>query len=178
MDKLLDAQHDAFAGFDMGDLITHAELLDVEYRRISRDDRREKAAQRLCRIISGMYTRAVIEGDITECDRLADALGAGNPRLVQRLNTAMKLTFAQIAALAAGRWEQIHRSLAWLYQPPATKSTQPAPAAAAKTDSASPRHTMTRVALSAAVVATRRAAMASPYSSTSTARHRENPCEP
>ena len=69
-----DTQHDAFAGWDMSDLITRAELLDAEYRRLSRDDRRHKAEQRLCRIIAGKYTRAVIAGDIDECDRLAGAL--------------------------------------------------------------------------------------------------------
>jgi hypothetical protein len=36
--------------------------------------RKSAARQRLCRIIAGMYTRAVIAGDIDECDRLADAL--------------------------------------------------------------------------------------------------------
>lgn len=64
----------AFHGWDMGDLISHAYLLDIDYRRQVRDERRQKAAQRLCRIIAGMYTRAVIAGDGDECDRLADAL--------------------------------------------------------------------------------------------------------
>jgi hypothetical protein len=36
--------------------------------------RKSAARQRLCRIIAGMYTRAVIAGDCDECDRLADAL--------------------------------------------------------------------------------------------------------
>ena len=65
---------DSFRGWDMGDLIAHADLLDIDYRHQARDERRQKAAQRLCRIIAGKYTRAVIEGDIDECDRLADAL--------------------------------------------------------------------------------------------------------
>ena len=64
----------AFHGWDMGDLISHADLLDIDYRHQARDERRQKAAQRLCRIIAGKYTRAVIAGEIDECDRLADAL--------------------------------------------------------------------------------------------------------
>ena len=65
---------DTFSGWDMGDLIAHANRLDMDYRRQARDERRQKAAQRLCRIIAMQYTRAVLEGDIDECDRLADAL--------------------------------------------------------------------------------------------------------
>ena len=65
---------DTFSGCDMGDLIAHANRLDMDYRQQARDERSQKAAARLCRIIAGMYTRAVIEGDIDECDRLADAL--------------------------------------------------------------------------------------------------------
>ena len=63
-----------FRGWDMGDLISYANRLDIEYRRQARDERRHKASQRLCRIIAMQYTRAVIAGDIDECDRLADAL--------------------------------------------------------------------------------------------------------
>ena len=64
----------AFHGWGMGDLISYANRLDIEYRRQARDERRHKASQRLCRIIAMQYTRAVIAGDIDECDRLADAL--------------------------------------------------------------------------------------------------------
>ena len=64
----------AFCGWDMVDLISHANMLDMDYRRQARDELRQKAARRLCRIIAMQYTRAVIEGDIDECDRLADAL--------------------------------------------------------------------------------------------------------
>jgi hypothetical protein len=79
MDETLDRMErldnmDTFRGWDMGDLIARANLLDVDYRHQARDHRRQKAAQRLCRIIAGMYTRAVIAGDVDECDRLADAL--------------------------------------------------------------------------------------------------------
>ena len=64
----------AFHGWDMGDLIAHANRMDIDYRQQARDERRQKAAKRLCRIIAGMYTRAVLAGDCGECDRLADAL--------------------------------------------------------------------------------------------------------
>ena len=70
----LDTRDDAFRGWDMGDLIAHANRMDIDYRRQARDQRRQKAAHRLCRIIAMQYTRAVLEGDIDECDRLADAL--------------------------------------------------------------------------------------------------------
>ena len=65
---------DSFRGLDMGDLISYANRLDIDYRRQARDQRRQKAAHRLCRIIAMQYTRAVIAGDIDECDRLADSL--------------------------------------------------------------------------------------------------------
>ena len=65
---------DSFHGWDMGGLISYANRLEMDYRRQERDERRQKAARRLCRIIAMQYTRAVIEGDIDECDRLADAL--------------------------------------------------------------------------------------------------------
>ena len=65
---------DTFSGWDMGDLIAHANRMDIDYRRQASDQRRHAAAQRLCRIIAMKYTRAVIAGDIDECDRLADAL--------------------------------------------------------------------------------------------------------
>ena len=79
MDETIDRMEqldscDSFHGWDMGDLISHANLLDINNRHQARDQRRHAAAQRLCRIIAGMYTRAVIAGDIDECDRLADAL--------------------------------------------------------------------------------------------------------
>lgn len=79
MDETLDRMEhldtmDTFSGWDMGDLIAHANRLDMDYRRQARDERRQKAAHRLCRIIAMQYTRAVIAGDIDECDRLADAL--------------------------------------------------------------------------------------------------------
>jgi hypothetical protein len=61
-------------GFSMGDLISHADDIDRRNRAINADMRKEAARQRLCRIIAMQYTRAVIEGDIDECDRLADAL--------------------------------------------------------------------------------------------------------
>ena len=70
----LDTRDDAFRGWDMGDLIAHANRLDIGYRQQARDERRQKAAKRLCRIIAMQYTRAVIDGDVDECDRLADAL--------------------------------------------------------------------------------------------------------
>ena len=70
----LDTRDDAFRGWDMGDLIAHANRMDIDYRRQVREERRQKAAHRLCRIIAMQYTRAVIAGDIDECDRLADAL--------------------------------------------------------------------------------------------------------
>ena len=65
---------DSFHGWDMGGLISYANRLEMDYRRQARDELRQKAARRLCRIIAMQYTRAVIEGDIDECDRLADAL--------------------------------------------------------------------------------------------------------
>ena len=65
---------DSFRGWDMGDLISYANRIDMDYRRQASDQRRHAAAQRLCRIIAMKYTRAVIAGDIDECDRLADAL--------------------------------------------------------------------------------------------------------
>ena len=55
---------DTFSGWDMGDLIAHANRLDMDYRQQARDERRQKAAQRLCRIIAMQYARAVIEGHI------------------------------------------------------------------------------------------------------------------
>jgi hypothetical protein len=61
-------------GFCMVDLLHHAHTIDDTNRLIMRDMRKQEARQRLCRIIAGMYTRAVIEGDCDECDRLADAL--------------------------------------------------------------------------------------------------------
>ena len=61
-------------GFCMIDLLHHAHTIDDTNRLVLRDERRQKAAQRLCRIIAMQYTRAVIAGDIDECDRLADAL--------------------------------------------------------------------------------------------------------
>ena len=70
----LDTRDDAFRGWDMGDLIAHANRMDIDYRQQARDERRQKAAHRLCRIIAMQYTRAVLAGDIDECDRLADEL--------------------------------------------------------------------------------------------------------
>ena len=63
-----------WAGMDMIDLIAYATDIDTVNRQIARDERNQKARRRLCRIIAGMYTRAVIAGDCDECDRLADAL--------------------------------------------------------------------------------------------------------
>ena len=79
MDETIDRMEhldgrDTFRGWDMGDLISYANRLEMDYRRQARDELRQKAARRLCRIIAMQYTRAVIEGDIDECDRLADAL--------------------------------------------------------------------------------------------------------
>ena len=65
---------DSFHGWDMGDLISYANRLEMDYRRQASDQRRHAAAQRLCRIIAMKYTRAVIAGDCDECDRLADHL--------------------------------------------------------------------------------------------------------
>lgn len=61
-------------GFCMIDLLRHAHEIDDTNRRILRDMRKSAAKHRLCRIIAGKYTRAVAEGDMDECDRLADAL--------------------------------------------------------------------------------------------------------
>ena len=79
MDETIDRMEqldsrNAFHGWGMGDLIAHANRMDIDYRQQERDERRQKAARRLCRIIAMQYTRAVIAGDIDECDRLADAL--------------------------------------------------------------------------------------------------------
>ena len=63
-----------WAGYDMGDLIAHANNVDQRNREIRADMRKSAARQRLCRIIAMQYTRAVIAGDSDECDRLADAL--------------------------------------------------------------------------------------------------------
>lgn len=66
---------DSFHGWDMGDLISYANRLDMDYRRQARADmRKQEARHRLCRIIAGKYTRAVLAADNDECDRLADAL--------------------------------------------------------------------------------------------------------
>ena len=70
----LDTRDDAFRGWDMGDLISYANQMDIDYRSQASDERRHRAAKNLCRIIAMQYTRAVLEGDIDECDRLADAL--------------------------------------------------------------------------------------------------------
>ena len=61
-------------GWDMGDLIAYAVDVDRRNREIRADMRKTAARHRLCRIIAMQYTRAVIAGDIDECDRLADAL--------------------------------------------------------------------------------------------------------
>ena len=63
-----------WTGYDMGDLIAHAADVDQRNREIRADMRKTAARHRLCRIIAMQYTRAVLEGDIDECDRLADAL--------------------------------------------------------------------------------------------------------
>jgi len=63
-----------WAGWDMGDLIAHAADVDSHNRHQRADERRQKARRRLCRIIAKQYTRAVSDGDIDECERLADAL--------------------------------------------------------------------------------------------------------
>ena len=63
-----------WTGYDIGDLIAHAADVDQRNREIRADMRKSAARHRLCRIIAMQYTRAVIEGDIDECDRLADAL--------------------------------------------------------------------------------------------------------
>ena len=63
-----------WAGMDMIDLIAYATDIDTVNRCILRDMRKSAAKHRLCRIIAGMYTRAVVAGDTDECDRLADAL--------------------------------------------------------------------------------------------------------
>ncbi len=63
-----------WTGYDMGDLIAHAADVDQRNREIRADMRKQEDRHRLCRIIAMQYTRAVIAGDIDECDRLADAL--------------------------------------------------------------------------------------------------------
>ena len=72
--EYMDTSRDKFRGWDMVDLLHHAYIIDLTNRQQERDQRRQKAAQRLCRIIAMQYTRAVIEGDCDECDRLADSL--------------------------------------------------------------------------------------------------------
>ena len=61
-------------GLDVIDLMSTAYSLDGLNRRVLRNMRRSAARHRLCRIIAGMYTRAVLDGDCGERDRLADAL--------------------------------------------------------------------------------------------------------
>ena len=61
-------------GWCMADLLHHAHTIDDTNRLVLRDMRKTAARHRLCRIIGKQYTRAVIEGDCDECDRLADAL--------------------------------------------------------------------------------------------------------
>ena len=63
-----------WAGMDMIDLIAYATDIDTVNRCILRDMRKSAAKHRLCRIIAGMYTRAVLAGDCGECDRLVDML--------------------------------------------------------------------------------------------------------
>lgn len=63
-----------WTGYDMGDLIAYAYDVDRRNREIRADMRKQEARHRLCRIIAGMYTRAVLAADNDECDRLADAL--------------------------------------------------------------------------------------------------------
>ena len=63
-----------WAGYDMGDLIAHANNVDQRNREIRADMRKSAARQRLCRIIAMQYTRAVIAGYCGECERLAEAL--------------------------------------------------------------------------------------------------------
>ena len=79
MDETLDRMEhldtmDTFSGWDMGDLIAHA--VDVDQRNPEKraDIRKAEAKKRLCRIIAMQYTHALVEGDIDECDRLADSL--------------------------------------------------------------------------------------------------------
>ena len=60
--------------YDIGDLIAYATDIDMRNREILANMRKSAARHRLCRIIAMQYTRAVLEGDIDECDRLADAL--------------------------------------------------------------------------------------------------------
>ena len=64
----------AWAGMDMIDIIAYATDIDTVNRCILRDMRKSAAKHRLCRIIAGMYTRAVLAGDCGECDRLVDML--------------------------------------------------------------------------------------------------------
>ena len=61
-------------GWDMSDLIAYTTDVDKRNREIRSDMRKSAARHRLCRIIAGKYTRAVIAGDGDECDRLAYAL--------------------------------------------------------------------------------------------------------
>ena len=65
---------DSFHGWDMGGLISYANRLEMDYRRQARDELRQKAARRLCRIIAMQYTRALVAGYCGECERLAEAL--------------------------------------------------------------------------------------------------------
>lgn len=60
--------------YDMGDIIAYATDIDRRNREILANMRKSAARHRLCRIIAMQYTRAVLEGDMDECDRLADSL--------------------------------------------------------------------------------------------------------
>lgn len=61
-------------GFDVIELMSMAYAIDGLNREINATRRKSAARHRLCRIIAGMYTRAVIAGDCGECERLADSL--------------------------------------------------------------------------------------------------------
>ena len=66
--------HGELVGWDMADLMQYAHKLDALNRSQAREERKQNARQRLCRIIAMQYSRAVLEGDCDECDRLSDAL--------------------------------------------------------------------------------------------------------
>ena len=61
-------------GWDMGDLISQATVVDCDYRRIAKEDRHCRAVLRLIGIIGKKITAAANEGDFDEVERLSTAL--------------------------------------------------------------------------------------------------------
>jgi hypothetical protein len=67
-----------WAGYDMGDLISHADDIDRRNRSLLRDIRKTLAYNRLCRIAAGMLFLSDIKGDIDGCERLIEELELAN----------------------------------------------------------------------------------------------------